>query len=285
MWGWLDGRRKKGGPMADGPTDGPTDGPAVDDDKVVSNDAFKKAQQRRAAKEKREREWKKKLGPGDETRQFGCEMRPNDKKPGLYSVSEDGGWIAQLFSVLGRARSPSEKGGVPGMRGIVISFKNCDGHDRTVFISEVLLNGDVGRLTAALYGAGFSLDHGDGARKALKRYLAGYRHSGRIIVAPRTGWLIDRGRRVAFVLPDQVIPTSDIDDLVILDPNYKSAKIEQRGTFEEWQKDAPRLAQKHMLARFRMSASFAGPLLGPSGEEERRIQFVWRKLRREIHNR
>ena len=160
---------------------------------------------------------------------------------------------------LGRGRSPSEKGGVPGMRGIVIEFKNCDGHEREVFISDVLLNGDVGRLTAALYGAGFSLDHGDGARKALKRYLAGYRHSERIIVAPRTGWLIDRGRRVAFVLPDEVINTPDVDDPIILDPNYKSAKTERRGTFEEWQKDAPRLARKHMLARFRMSAAFAGP--------------------------
>ena len=42
---------------------------------------------------------KKKMGKGDETRQFGCEMRPNDKKPGLHSISEDGGWIAQVFKV------------------------------------------------------------------------------------------------------------------------------------------------------------------------------------------
>ena len=113
----------------------------------MSNDAFKKAQRRKEAKEKREREWKKKLGPGDETRQFGCEMRPNDKKPGLYGTSEDGGWIAQVFKVAGRGRSPAEKGGVPGMRGIVIEFKNCNGHEREVFLSNALLNGDVGKLT------------------------------------------------------------------------------------------------------------------------------------------
>ena len=132
---------------------------------------------------------KNKLGKGDETRQFGCEMRANDKKPGLYSISEDGGWIAQVFNVLGRGRAPAEKGGVPGMRGIVIAFKNCNGHEREVFLPNALLNGDVGKLTTVLSELGFGLDHGDGARKALKRYVAGYVHSKRIIVAPRTGWL------------------------------------------------------------------------------------------------
>src|ERR1700722_20116056 len=190
MWGSRDGRKRKDEPMADGPTAG--------DDNVVSNDSFKKAQRRKEAKEKREREWKQKLGPGDQTRQFGCEMRPNDKRPGLHGTAEDGAWIAQVFKVAGRGRSPTEKGGVPGMRGIVISFKNCNGHEREVFLPNALLNGDVGKLTTVLSELGFALDHGDGARKALKRYLAGYVHPGRIIVAPRTGWLTDGGRRVAF---------------------------------------------------------------------------------------
>ena len=143
--GLLRWAQKKGEPMADGPTDGPADGPAVDDDKkVVSNDAFIRARQRREAKEKREHEWKKKLGPGDETRQSGCEMRPNAKRPGLYSTSENGGWISELFGVPGRGRSPVEKGGVASMRGIIIEFKNCDGHERRVFIPNALLTGDVG---------------------------------------------------------------------------------------------------------------------------------------------
>jgi putative DNA primase/helicase len=254
--------------MADGPTDGPTDGPAVDDDKkVVSNDAFIRARQRREAKEKREHEWKKKLGPGDETRQSGCEMRPNAKRPGLYSTSENGGWNSELFGVPGRGRSPVEKGGVASMRGIIIEFKNCDGHERRVFIPNALLTGDSGRLGAALYEVGFELDHGDGPRKALKRYLSNHNCSKRIIVAPRTGWLTDRGLRVALVLADEILDTSDVGDPIILDPSYKSAKVDRRLTFEEWRKDAPRLARKHLLARFRMSTAFAGLLLGPTGEE------------------
>jgi putative DNA primase/helicase len=261
MWGLCDGRRKKGDPMADGEDPGAQGGDAP------NVHSFERAKRRREEKERRKRAHEEKMGKGDETRQFGCEMRPGDKKPGLYSISEDGGWIAQLFEVVARGRSPSEKGGVPGMRGIVIAFKNCNGHEREVFLPNALLNGDVGKLTTVLSELGFGLDHGDGARKALKRYLAGYVHSKRIIVAPRTEWLWDRGCRVAFVLPDEVINTPDADDRIILDPNYKSAKMEQHGTFEEWQKDAPRLARKHTLARFRMSAAFAGPLLGPSGEE------------------
>ena len=253
--------------MADGPTDGPTDGPVVDDDKVVSNDAFKRAQRRREEKEKRRLAHEKKLGKGDDTRQFGCEMRPNDKNPGLHGTAEDSGWVTQVFKVEGRGRSPTEKGGVPGMRGIVITFKNCNGHEREVFLSNVLLNGDVGKLTTVLSDLGFSLDHGDGARKSLKRYLAGYRHPGRIIIAPRTGLLTDGGRRVASVLPDEVINTPDAGDPIILDPNYKSAKTERRLTFEEWRKNAPRLARKHLLARFRMSTAFAGLVLGALDEE------------------
>ena len=198
-----------------------------------------KAKRRKEAKEKRRREHEQKLGKGDATRQFGCEMRPTDKKPGLYSITEDGGWIAQLFSVVGRGRSPAEKGGVPGMRGIVIDFKNCDGHERRVLIPNALLTGDPGRLGAALYEVGFELDHGDGPRKALKRYLSNYDCPKRIIVAPRTGWLTDGGCRVAYVLPDEVLPTADADDPIILDPNYKSAKTERCGPFEQWQKDAP----------------------------------------------
>ena len=244
-------------------TDGENPAAGGEDEKVVSNDTFKRARQRREAKEKRRRAHEERLGEGDETRQFGCEMRSD----GLYSISEDGSWKTQAFKVIARGRSPVEKGGVPVMRGIVISFKDCNGHERTAFISNALLNGDVGRLTAALYGAGFSLDHGDGSRKAIKRYLAGYRHPGRIIVAPRTGWLTDLGKRVALVLADEVIPTPDFVDPVIIDPDYKSAKAERRGTFEEWQKNAPRLARKHMFARFRMSTAFAGLLLGPTGEE------------------
>ena len=220
MWGWRDGRNERHTPMADEPT------PGGDDPKVVSNDAFRRAQQqrRREAKEKRKLEHEQKLGPGDETRQFGCEMRLDGKKPGLHGTAEDGGLIAQVFKVAGRGRSPTEKGGVPGMRGIVISFKNCNGHEREVFLPNLLLNGDVGKLTTVLSELGFALDHGDGARKALKRYLAGYLHPGRIIVAPRTGWLTDGGRRVAFVFPDEVIKTPDAGDPIILDPNYKSAK-------------------------------------------------------------
>jgi putative DNA primase/helicase len=69
------------------------------------------------------------------------------------------------------------------------------------------------------------------------------------------------------VLPDEVINTPNAGDPIILDPNYKSAKTERLGTFEEWRRDAPRLARKHLLARFRMSATFAGFLLGATGEE------------------
>ena len=229
--------------------------------------SFERAKRRREEKERRKRAHEEKMGKGDATRQFGCEMRPGDKKPGLYSISEDGGWIAQLFEVVARGRSPAEKGGVPGMRGIVIAFKNCNGHEREVFLPNALLNGDVGKLTTVLSELGFGLDHGDGARKALKRYLAGYLHYKRIIVAPRTGLLTDDGRRVAYVLPAEVIYTSGVGDPIILDPNYKSAKTEQRDTFEEWRKKAPRLARKHMLARFRMSTAFAGLLLGVIDEE------------------
>jgi hypothetical protein len=263
--------------MPDEPTPG-------DDEKVVSNDAFKKAQRRKAQKEERARAHAAKMGPGDETRQFGCEMRPNSKKPGLYGISESGGLIAQVFKVAGRGRSPAEKGGVPGMRGIVIAFKNCNSHEHEVFLSNALLNGDVGKLTTVLSEHGFALDHGDGARKALKRYLAGYLHPGRIIVAPRTGWLTDDGRRVAFVLPDEVINTPNAGDPIILDPNYKSAKTERRGAFEEWRRDAPRLARKHLLARFRMSAAFSG-LVGSDRRGGRRVQSLRRKFWREIINR
>ena len=261
MRGWRDGRNERRTPMADEPT------PGGDDPKVVSNDAFKRAQQRREARARRKLEHEQRLGEGDATRQSGCEMRPNAKRPGLYGISEEGGWWSQLFGVPGRGRSPAEKGGVASMRGIVIEFKNCDGHERRVFIPNTLLTGDPGRLGAALYEAGFDLDHGDGPRKALKRYLSNHDCKKRIIVAPRTGWLTDKGVRVALVLADEIIDTPDVDDPVILDPSYKSAKAGRRLTFEEWQKDVARLARKHLLARFRMSTAFAGLLLGPTGEE------------------
>jgi Domain of unknown function (DUF927) len=236
-------------------------------DNVVDNDAFKRAQRRREEKEKRKKAHEEKLGKGDETRQSGCEMRPNAKRPALYGTQEDGGWNSQIFGVPDRGRSPIERGGVASMRGIIIEFKNCDGHARRVFIPNVLLTGDPGRLGAALYEVGFDLDHGDSPRKALKRYLSNHNCQKRIIVAPRTGWLVDSALRVGLVLTDEVLDTPDVGDPIILDPSYKGAKAERRLSFEEGRKDTPRLARKHLLARFRMSTAFAGLLLGVTGEE------------------
>jgi hypothetical protein len=186
MWGWCDGRKRKGDLMADGPTTG--------DEKVVSSAEFKRAQRRRDAKEKRKRENEEKLGPGDATRQFACEMR----KDGLHLLKDGVAiWIAQLFEVIGIGRSPIENG-VSDTRGIAISFTNRRGQYREVFINGDLLNGDLGRLFSLLYLAGFKFDRHDVYRRAFQRYLTGYVTANSAIVAEYGPGL--RQRRVHWVL-------------------------------------------------------------------------------------
>ena len=174
---------------------------------------------------------------------------------------------SQPFEVVGLCRALASEAETPRACGLLIRYKNNDARSVDLFINSDLLNGDLWRLSAALYEAGFDFDRGDASRKALQRYLANYSCSRRVTVVARTGWIEVGGRLVGFILPNEAFLTERFAAPLILDPAARTARYAKRGTLEEWSNGAGRFAGQHALATFRMSSALSGPLLKLTGYE------------------
>jgi hypothetical protein len=180
-----------------------TEHPGLDDNIIKLADHLKdkqgKPRQPRKPKNKRE------MPETDEYSQSGCEMRPNVDKPGLYLISGLGVWLAQLFWIIGTCDA-YELDGVARRRGILIGFKNDNGRDVKLFLSNDILFGDRTKLAKALSAARFSFVSADKQLGILRCYLSDYACSRRAIVVGRAGWVERDGELIGFMLPSGMIP-------------------------------------------------------------------------------
>ena len=90
-----------------------------------------------------------------------------------------------------------------------------------------------------------------------------------------TGW-IKIGAERAFVLPTETIGASGAERIIL--DQHAGAAYAQRGTLEEWRDNIAAPAANHLMVRFSISASLAGPLLDLGGFESGILNF-WGRFR------
>ena len=71
----------------------------------------------------------------DERSQSGCEMRDSGANPGLYLISGLGVQLSHHFKVLATCDA-YEADGIARRRGVLIGFKNSNGRDVELFLSN-----------------------------------------------------------------------------------------------------------------------------------------------------
>ena len=174
------------------------------DDNVINLAARLKKEQGKPRKPQKPRH-KREMPETDEYSQSGCEMRPNVDKPGLYLISGLGVWLAQLFWIIGTCDA-YELDGIARRRGVLIGFKNDNGRDVRLFLSNDILFGDRTKLARALSEARFSFVSADKQLGILRCYLSDYACPRRAIVVGRAGWIERNDELIGFMLPSGMIP-------------------------------------------------------------------------------
>jgi putative DNA primase/helicase len=240
--------------MADGL--GPDD---ADENVINLADRLKKEKEKNKNRARKPRH-KREMPEDDERSQSGCEMRDGGAHPGLYLISGLGVQLSQHFKVLATCDA-YEADGIARRRGVLIGFKNSNGRDVELFLSNEILFGDRTKLAKALSEARFSFVSADKPLGFLRCYLSDYECSLRAIVVRRAGWIEHRDKLIGFMLPSGMIPENPVGETpYILDPVASTARYVSRGTIEDFKQGAARLAELHTLGRFRMASAFVGPL-------------------------
>jgi uncharacterized protein (DUF927 family) len=165
--------------------------------------------------------------------------------------------VSNAFEVIGLARNPRGEGW-----GKCLRWKDRDTRPHTYSVSDALLQSDTAIVAGELAGRGLTVFD----KNRLVEYLKQVAVETRVTTVPRTGWYDDYNYD-CFVLPDRTIGGA-VNEAVILDGGlHENSPFAQRGPLKQWQDSVATLVAGHALPTFMVSASFAGPLLGPSGLE------------------
>jgi putative DNA primase/helicase len=169
-------------------------------------------------------------------------------------------WVCGPFEVLTETRDADQ-----GMWGILLRWRDRDGHEHRDAIPRAMFAGEGGELRARLADGGLSLSPRNDARQALLEYLAAINSPHRAVCVPRIGWHRLAGRRV-FVLPDEVFGAA-AGSVILQAPSREPSLFGQAGTLEGWQAEiAARCLGNHRLM-LAVCTAFASPLLDLLGED------------------
>ena len=186
--------------------------------------------------------------------------------PPGYDLNADGLWwheaakgdgpghdvkLSDAFDVLGEARDASG-----GDWALVIQFQDRDGVRKRKVIKRALLASESGAVRSDLAGDGLFIDPARGRAERFARFLMMVKHSRRLTLAERTGW-IDPSR---FALPGGVIARPDAEP-VLFDGMASALHYGTAGTLDGWQDKFARLAVGNRLLAFAISLAFVGPIM------------------------
>jgi hypothetical protein len=146
---------------------------------------------------------------------------PDAEASGKYSLTETGGlfrrvglseppkWehVAQPFQILGCVRDPANARGERDGWGRLIRFRDRDGVERDVIVSDAELHSDAGKLAAMLADKGMTIKGALTAHRALAEYILSASTEKRVTVVRRVGWQ-DVGDS-AFMLTNETIIKGD----------------------------------------------------------------------------
>ena len=200
---------------------------------------------------------------------------PPDPADGNFLLDEEGlhrrknrkwNWLSQPFEILGQARDAAADGDVAAGWGKLVRFKNPDGQVCEEIVTNAALHGDLSGLIGQLVDRGMKIKGTMSARLLLVEYLISADAEERVTVAHSTGWIEMGGGERAFVLPGEIIGASAVGERIIL-AKSAGAPYGRRGTLEGWCDAIATPAGDHLMLRFVIATSLAGPLLILGGFE------------------
>ncbi|RVU05121.1 DUF927 domain-containing protein [Novosphingobium umbonatum] len=165
--------------------------------------------------------------------------------------------LSDAFEVLGEAR---DAGG--GDWSLIIRFHDRDGIRKTKIIKRSQVASEAGAVRSELAGDGLFIDPARGKTERFARFLMAVKHSRRLTLAERTGW-IDAGR---FVLPSGVIAGPDAEP-VLFDGAASALHYRQKGSLGGWQNSLGQWAVGNRNLTFAIALAFVGPIMGWLGLE------------------
>jgi Domain of unknown function (DUF927) len=142
------------------------------------------------------------IGPEAEDKKFSMTENGLFRRVG---TAEPPRWeyVAQPFEILGCVRDPANARGERDGWGRLLRFRNRDGVERDIMVSDAELHSDAGKLAATLADKGMAIVGTLTARRTLAEYLLSAAAERRVTVVRRVGWQ-DVGDP-AFMLTDETI--------------------------------------------------------------------------------
>lgn len=166
-------------------------------------------------------------------------------------VNQKWGFLCSPLAIEATTRDADQSGW-----GLLVRVKTPDGHWHRTSIARSALVGDGDAVLGELVDKGLRFVPLVREKTALKRLLCSIQPKNRARCVPRVGWH-DR----AFVLPDEVIGTTEGEEIVFQPPFVVNHSFRQGGLYEAWQQEIAALAPGNSRLLFSLSAALSGPLL------------------------
>ncbi|HEY3440345.1 MAG TPA: DUF927 domain-containing protein [Paludibaculum sp.] len=175
---------------------------------------------------------------------------------GLFREQDNGPevWLCAPLEVLSRTRDGRNE-----EWGRELRFKDHDGREHTLILSDALLAGEKGEWRARLMSCGFNMSHAPKAVAALREFLFKVDPKTRARKVDVIGWH-DNGR--VFITPAWTVPAETPERILLDQSGEGNHHFRQSGTLDEWRRNVAEPCRGNPLLQFAVSAAFA-PLLLP----------------------
>jgi putative DNA primase/helicase len=202
---------------------------------------------------------------------------------GLFTMTKDGLFKAEkqaqirvciAFEVIGlmrRARDPDEpKAGSTGW-GLLIRFRDSDGHDVSEFVEFAELHRKPSEVCATLAQVGMSIVPGRIEQQAFAEYLIKHPSKKRAQRLLQRGWA-KVGKQLVYATRKAIFSREEPEEQISLSSKV-DAVLRPHGKLEGWKNGLAKLAAPHRLARLAISTALTGSVLYLGGFETGGIHF------------
>ena len=153
--------------------------------------------------------------------------------------------------------------------GLLVEWNDPDNVlHREALPLESLSSNDSSAWKIPLAQGGWVMQGGKKGPELVHRYLTSFEPSRRLLGVPCTGWHGD-----IFVLPEQILPDSKKEEVILLNPPRQNPYTKS-GTLNEWKEFIASYAKGNSRLILALCAAFSGPLLHLLGQESGGFNFV-----------
>lgn len=192
-------------------------------------------------------------------------------KTGVHAIDKETGevkWLSGELWIEAITRSIRDDA-----YGLVLTFRNLDGKEKTWVMPRSWLTGDRSRYRERLLDMGFTMASGQEQAGLFHAYLNDEIPTERAWSVDRVGWADG-----AFVFPDleSTIGTDDGKRMYLQATSGANHLLEKAGTLDDWRANIGHYCISNSRLVFAVSAAFAASLLTPFGIEGGGFHFMGR---------